>query len=109
MPKLSFAINTNLLRLTLPRPSLPHSLRLPRRQRPRPLGPPLVRRRPALRQRRLHQLLIQPVISGLQSAIPVRNLTADERDHFVISTEQLASVHCQIMESILGTITSPAT
>eukprot|EP00965_Chrysotila_dentata_P070493 2329836-Pleurochrysis_carterae.AAC.1 len=39
----------------------------------------------------------------------IRNFTADERDHLVISPEQLASVDRQMMESILSTITSPAT
>eukprot|EP00965_Chrysotila_dentata_P169221 5588670-Pleurochrysis_carterae.AAC.1 len=51
----------------------------------------------------------QPVSATVSTASPVRNLTADERDHFVISPEQLASVDCQLMESILSTITSPAT
>eukprot|EP00965_Chrysotila_dentata_P051853 1721334-Pleurochrysis_carterae.AAC.1 len=51
----------------------------------------------------------QPVSTALRSATPVRNLTADERDHFVILPEQLASVDRQLIESILGTIASPAT
>eukprot|EP00965_Chrysotila_dentata_P241370 6204238-Pleurochrysis_carterae.AAC.1 len=47
--------------------------------------------------------------SSLPSATAVRNLTTDERDHFVISPEQLVSVDRQLMETIFGTITSPAT
>eukprot|EP00965_Chrysotila_dentata_P081458 2689507-Pleurochrysis_carterae.AAC.1 len=39
----------------------------------------------------------------------VRALTTDEKDHFVISPEQLASVDWQLMETILSTIASPAT
>eukprot|EP00965_Chrysotila_dentata_P113311 3744356-Pleurochrysis_carterae.AAC.2 len=39
----------------------------------------------------------------------VRPLTTDEKDHFVISHEQLASVDRQLMETILSTIASPAT
>eukprot|EP00965_Chrysotila_dentata_P183364 6055018-Pleurochrysis_carterae.AAC.1 len=47
--------------------------------------------------------------SSQPSATAVRNLTADERDHFVIFPEQLASVDRQLMETILSTIASPAT
>eukprot|EP00965_Chrysotila_dentata_P124640 4120421-Pleurochrysis_carterae.AAC.1 len=46
------------------------------------------------------------------SAAPVsavRPLSADERDHFVISPETLANVDRQLMETILSTIGSPAT
>eukprot|EP00965_Chrysotila_dentata_P255046 6212081-Pleurochrysis_carterae.AAC.5 len=39
----------------------------------------------------------------------VRALTTDEKDHFVISPEQLASVDRQLMETMLSTIASPAT
>eukprot|EP00965_Chrysotila_dentata_P158771 5244220-Pleurochrysis_carterae.AAC.1 len=38
----------------------------------------------------------------------VRTLTADEKDHFVISSEQLVSVDRHLMETILSTIASPA-
>eukprot|EP00965_Chrysotila_dentata_P195885 6177250-Pleurochrysis_carterae.AAC.2 len=51
----------------------------------------------------------QPASTVVSSTGPVRNVTPDERDHFVISPEQLASVDRQLMESILGTIASPAT
>eukprot|EP00965_Chrysotila_dentata_P259870 6213711-Pleurochrysis_carterae.AAC.4 len=50
--------------------------------------------------------------SAAPTAAPVssvRPLTPGERDHFVVSPEQLARVDRQLMESILGTITSPAT
>eukprot|EP00965_Chrysotila_dentata_P077548 2559197-Pleurochrysis_carterae.AAC.1 len=50
-----------------------------------------------------------PATSVSSSVSSVRTLTADEKDHFVISPEQLASVDRQLMETILSTIISPAT
>eukprot|EP00965_Chrysotila_dentata_P107212 3542226-Pleurochrysis_carterae.AAC.1 len=47
-----------------------------------------------------------PVAAPVSS---VRALTSDEKDHFVISPEQLASVDRQLMGTILSTIASPAT
>eukprot|EP00965_Chrysotila_dentata_P044314 1473350-Pleurochrysis_carterae.AAC.1 len=47
--------------------------------------------------------------TGISSVLTVRTLTADKKDHFVVSPEQLASVDRQLMETILSTITSPAT
>eukprot|EP00965_Chrysotila_dentata_P097924 3237587-Pleurochrysis_carterae.AAC.1 len=47
--------------------------------------------------------------TGASTVSSVRALTADEKDHFVVSPEQLASVDRQLMETILSTITSPAT
>eukprot|EP00965_Chrysotila_dentata_P062107 2057627-Pleurochrysis_carterae.AAC.1 len=48
-------------------------------------------------------------LTAAQPVSSVRPRTTEERDHFVISPEQLASVDRQLMETILGTITSPAT
>eukprot|EP00965_Chrysotila_dentata_P130154 4303169-Pleurochrysis_carterae.AAC.1 len=48
-------------------------------------------------------------LAGAPPVSSVRPLTSDERDHFVISPEQLASVDRQLMETILSTIALPAT
>eukprot|EP00965_Chrysotila_dentata_P001562 51227-Pleurochrysis_carterae.AAC.1 len=50
---------------------------------------------------------VQPPAAASVSA--VRPLSADERDHFVISPETLANVDRQLMETILSTIGLPAT
>eukprot|EP00965_Chrysotila_dentata_P254110 6211764-Pleurochrysis_carterae.AAC.2 len=47
--------------------------------------------------------------TSIPSVSTVRALTADEKDHFIISPEQLASVDRKLMETILGRITLPAT
>eukprot|EP00965_Chrysotila_dentata_P214757 6188366-Pleurochrysis_carterae.AAC.1 len=46
---------------------------------------------------------------GTAPVSSVRPLTPDEKDHFVVSPEQRASVDRQLMETIFSTITSPAT
>eukprot|EP00965_Chrysotila_dentata_P131898 4360531-Pleurochrysis_carterae.AAC.1 len=47
--------------------------------------------------------------SGAPTVSSARTLTADKKEHFVISPEQLASVDKQLTETIVSTITSPAT
>eukprot|EP00965_Chrysotila_dentata_P084984 2805349-Pleurochrysis_carterae.AAC.2 len=49
------------------------------------------------------------VPAAVASVSSVRALTTEEEDHFVVSPEQLASVDRQLIETILGTIASPAT
>eukprot|EP00965_Chrysotila_dentata_P066336 2196145-Pleurochrysis_carterae.AAC.2 len=104
MHKPSFSTNTLPTLLTLPRLSLPplpfplqrRRLRLPARPRVRPAsGAPASA-----------ALAAQPVWHTIRR-FPCAQ--SNERDHFVISPEQLASIDRQRMESILGTIALPAT
>eukprot|EP00965_Chrysotila_dentata_P206432 6183533-Pleurochrysis_carterae.AAC.4 len=104
MPRPYSSILIHLIHSTRPLPSCLSSVSLRRRPLRRLLDWPRARHLRAPRRHLLHQLL-----NPLQPATPVRNLTTDERNHFVISPEQLASVDRQLMESILGSITSPAT